>query len=212
MQIAVDGTVFNITSSVDDFCENVARDNRAVLRFAMAKYPDALRLIQERFEKRYGPSSRQFADVLPSPLHCASSSCLKELPRSFLISLMGMSYANMRADASGGCPHCGSQEGFLVYEHFAPDSISQLDVDAIGNYWLDRARRWWAQQKRAEAICDLCNATVPRGAGYLMTSSLICDRCGTKALAGALGELRRDPHYFGSALVRKARPFRAEEI
>lgn len=219
MQIDVDGTVFTIVSSVPDFISRVVQENRAVLRFRTAAYTDTLRLIGEQFERRYGPSSPQYADLIPSPLHCGS--CLKEFPRSFLMALMmpfqrvsGGAQGAAQFGAAGTCPHCGSDESLLVYEHFVRESIAPEDVEAVGNYWLDRARRWWTQQpNRAQAICDTCNAPVLRGGGYLVSNSLLCDKCGAKTLrTGALEQLRRDPHYFGPAIVRKARPFRAEEL
>lgn len=212
MQLSLDGTVFTITSTVPGLCDLITAENRGVLLFRLSHYSDTLSQIMQQLEQRYGPNSSQIIDLMSSPLHCGAQACMRELPQSAIAVAMGMQVANMPRRA-GGCPRCGSDECMLIYEHFVRDDINAADVEAIGNYWLDRARRWWEQSKKSAAICDLCNAGIPRGGGYLNGNSLLCEPCIKKTLEhDALQQLRRNPHYFGSAILRKARPFRAEEF
>src|SRR5262249_3909938 len=110
---------------------------------------------------------------------------------------------------TGVCPQCGSEASLLVYEHFPPDQISEADVEAIRRHWQEEGQSWWEGGARGEAICDNCGSGGPRGRGYLSGTKLVCEECVRNGLlAEGLARLREDPHYYGAALLRKARRLR----
>jgi hypothetical protein len=108
--------------------------------------------------------------------------------------------------SSGRCPKCGNTDSLLVYECFRAEQISERDVEAIRRYWRALAVAWWQTETRQQAICDRCNDTVQRGEGYVDGSELRCDKCVRDGLLKeGLEKLRGNPHYYGGALLRKAR-------
>ncbi len=215
--IMVDRSRFQLVDSVDALCAAIEAEGEGVLRFRSMTYGDVLAELAQKLEKRYGRMSRQYQDSIPSSLLCAG--CLWEFPGSYQLSLqmpdmfggrvVGATPGFDQFGKSGICPQCGSDESLLVYECFPLEQISEDDVEAIRMYWHELARAWWQNQQRSDAICEFCNAEIARGQGYLSGTSLICENCVRKGLMiEGLEKLRDNPHYYGSALLRKARQFR----
>ena len=89
--------------------------------------------------------------------------------------------------------------------------IDPQDHMALPAYWQYLAREFWDGRSRA-AYCDVCNAEIPRGDGYLIGSSLNCESCCLRGLQGVSEDARKnrsyDEDYFGSGMLQKARKFR----
>jgi hypothetical protein len=218
--VKVDGTPFRLVNSVGELCQAIEEEGRGALRFRSKTYGDVLADFTRRVSEKYGKGSGYYRDTVPSPLLCAG--CLWEFPGSYKMSLQmpqmfggrnrvfGATPGFSNFGNSGACPKCGSEESLLVYEHFKEEEVSAADVEAIAEYWRDLARAWWSGSSRTSGICDFCNAGVEKGEGYLEANSLICQRCVDKGLkTEGLERLRSDPHYYGAALLRKARQRRA---
>ncbi len=217
VSIMVDGPKFQLVDSVDTLCAAIEAEGRGVLRIRSVRYGDVLAELAQKLEKRYGRMSRQYQDSIPSSLLCAG--CMWEFPGSYQLSLQspemfgGMVFGATpgfdQFGKSGICPQCGSDESLLVYECFPPEQITEADIEAIRRYWRELARSWWQSEQHSQAICDRCNNDIARGQGYLSGTSLICENCVRKGLMSeGLEKLRDNPHYYGSALLRKARQFR----
>ena len=185
---------------------------RVALRFRSAEYRPTNVALLQRVEAAYGKSSPRESDLAHAELHCAG--CLMEFPWSYRLSLGGHGTAGVVWGATPGfrefgqtgrCPQCGSESSLLVYESFNGWDVTEDDVDRIRRYWRMRARDAWKQLPGQVGCCDDCNGDIPRDEGYLDGSNLICASCAAQKLAGAVEKLRRDPHYFGSALLRKIR-------
>ena len=213
----VDGDEFLLAQSAGELCSAVAKQGRAILRFRSVQYGSLLRDLAQRLQKEYGANSRQYNDLIPSPLLCAG--CLWEFPMSYVMSLqapdmfgdriLGGTPGFDRFGKSGTCPKCGSDESLLVYEYFPTEKITRTDIEAIRKYWQNNAHEWWQSQQRSEAICDRCNGPVSRGGGYLADTDLMCGDCLHRGLmTEGIAHLRNNPHYYGNALLRKARSFR----
>jgi hypothetical protein len=211
--ITIDGTKFPLADSVDALCMAIETGGRGALRFPIATYPSVFTLLGQWAEERYGRESQQFSQVAAASLVCAG--CLGKFPDHFKIGLL-MRYTRVSGAApgfdqfskSGICPQCGSDEALLVYEYVPPEEVSEADIYAIRRYWQERALTWWRNQSRSQAICDFCSTTIARNQGYLFSDRLICEECVQKTLANALNDLKRNPDYYGTGLLRKARPFR----
>lgn len=218
--ITIDGTKFQLVNSVDALCVAIEVDGRGVLRFHSLTYGDVLAKLAQKLEKRYGRTSRQYSDIFSSLLLCTG--CLWEFPGSYILSLQdpelfsgGKMFGGTpgfdQFGKSGFCPQCGSNESLLVYEHFKTEQISEVDIEAISKYWKEQARVWWQSRQSQEAYCDSCNDSISRGQGYVSDKNtrLICENCIQKYLmTDGLENLKKNPHYYGSALLRKARQFR----
>jgi hypothetical protein len=210
----VDGQRFRLCATVESLCEAIQVEGRGVLRFRSLDFGRILGELKRSMENQ--PEGRE-RDVFAAPLACAG--CMWEFPVSYMLSLQspGLFGGNLLGaiagfDAfgkTGVCPQCGSGQSLLVYESFPPEKISRADVEAIRRYWQSQSRKWWEHHAAdASAACDRCSASVARGEGYLNGSHLYCDGCVNQGLmTEGLERLRRDPHYYGSALLRKARAF-----
>lgn len=217
-RVTLDGTEFQLANNIDALYAAIEVEGRGVLRFRSLTYGNVLAELVQRLETRYGPMSRQYRDSVPSPLLCAG--CLWEFPGSYKMSLqapemfadrsvIGATPGFDQFGRSGVCPQCGSNEGLLVYECFLPEQISEADIEAIRRYWRELAQAWRKSQQRSQGICNDCNDDIAQGQGYLFGTDLICENCVRKGLlTEGLESLRNNPHYYGSALLRKARPFR----
>ena len=215
--IMIDGTRFQLVNSLDVLCTIIEAEGRGVLRLRSVTYGDVLFGLAQKLEKRYGKTSSQYRDVVSSVLLCAG--CLWEFPGSYTLSLqapevfgdvvVGATPGFGQFGKTGVCPQCGSDESLLVYECFPPEQISEVDIEAIRMYWREQAHTWWQREQRPNAICDYCNDDIIREQGYLSSASMLCENCIRKGLmAEGLEKLRDNPHYYGSALLRKARQFR----
>ena len=110
---------------------------------------------------------------------------------------------------TGVCPHCGSYESLLVYEYFPLEQISEVDVRAIRKYWQQQALTWWQSQQQRAGTCENCNEIIVWNQGYLSGNDLLCENCVNKGLmTEGLSRLKDNPHFYGRALLRKARRFR----
>jgi uncharacterized protein YjbI with pentapeptide repeats len=212
ISVTIDLTSFPLVNSVAALCAAIEAGGKGVLRFPSLTYGEVYRNLYKQLEKRYGPNSRQSEDMMSSLLICAG--CLWEFPGSYRLSLQirgpavtfGGTPGFDRFGESGICPQCGSRESLLVYEYFPAEQISMSDVSAIRRYWQQLARTWWQSQQRQQAFCDDCNTAIARNQGYLSGSSLICEGCVTRGLmTEGLEKLKGDSHYYGAALLRKAR-------
>ncbi len=216
--IMIDNTNFRLVNNVDALNAAVEEEGRGVLRFTSLSYGNVLAEMAQKIEKRYGRMSRQYLDIIPSLLLCAG--CLWEFPGSYKLSLQAPEFFGNGKRVSGAtpgfnhfgksgiCPQCGSDESLLVYEHFKTEQISEVDIKYICKYWQEQARLWWQNQKRSQAYCDNCNDNISRGQGYLCDTRLICQKCRNDMMSDGLENLKKNPHYYGSALLRKARKFR----
>lgn len=215
--IMIDGTTFQLVNSLDALCATIEAEGRGVLRLHSVTYGDVLFELAQKLEKRYGKTSSQYRDVVSSVLLCAG--CLWKFPGSYTLSLqapevfggvvVGATPGFDQFGKTGVCPQCGSDESLLVYECFPPEQISEVDIEAIRMYWQEQAHVWWQREQHTPAICDYCNNDIARGQGYLSGASILCENCIREGLmAEGLEKLRDNPHYYGSALLRKARQFR----
>jgi len=215
--ISVDGTKFRLVNSVDELCAAIEAEGQGVLRFRSVAYGEVLSELTQKLEKQYGRTSPQYRDSVPSILICAG--CLWEFPGSYKLKLQAPEmFGGMAIGATPGfkqfgetgvCPQCGSNESLFVYESFQAEQIDEADIRAIQKYWQECARKWWNDQQRSEGFCDRCNTTINRGQGYLSGTNLICDNCLHKGLlTEGLEKLKENPHYYGAAILRKARLFR----
>jgi len=83
--------------------------------------------------------------------------------------------------------------------------VTEGHLRQLAAYWRSRAREWWKSDDREEAICDGCDTTLLRDDGYLHGSSLLCRGCCDERLGpSSLGELRKNPDYFGSMELERA--------
>ena len=215
--VNIDDTEFPLVRNVGELVATSSGSGRAAYLFRTLQYRQVLAQTGQLLRARYGDDSAQYRDLIPSPLLCAR--CLWEFSGSYKIGLQMPEFLGRmsgglpggeRFATTGQCPQCGGAESLLVYECFALGSVTQADVEAIQKYWEQKASVWWrSQQDRRDAICDSCNTAIPRGAGYLSGSSLLCEGCVRRGIgAEGLTQLRRDPHYYGAALLRKARSIR----
>ena len=214
--VTIDNTEFPLARTPAELAAAIGSGGRAALLFPSLRYREVLSQAGQLLRARYGDNSAQYRDLIPSPLLCAR--CLWEFPGSYRIGLQMPEFlGRMSGGLPGGehfartgeCPQCGGTESLLVYECFSPEDVTQTDVEAIQKYWEQKASVWWRSQNRSEAICDACNAAIPRGAGSLSGSSLLCDGCVRRGIGSeGLARLRSDPHYYGAALLRKARAMR----
>jgi HEAT repeat protein len=216
--ITIDETKFLLANNVEDLCQAIKGEGRGVLRLRTLDYGDAQIELMQMLDKQYGQKSPQYKQLFASLLLCAD--CLWEFPASYTLSLVGRdmkgvpNWALYEPQArvfaqTGVCPQCGGNESLLVYECFFPEQITQVDVEAIRKYWQERAHAWWQSHQRSDAICDYCNRTIARGQGYLSGSYLSCEDCVRESLmTEGLENLKENPICYGSALLRKARPFR----
>ena len=129
VNVTIDGASFPLVDHVDALRAAIEAGGKGVLRFPSLSYHEVLVDLTQWLEKRYGRTSRQYQDSVPSPLICAD--CLWEFPGSYVLSLYGV-FAHFssvsgatpgfdRFGTSGICPQCGSRECLLVYEYFPPE-------------------------------------------------------------------------------------------
>ena len=85
---------------------------------------------------------------------------------------------------------------------------------AMKAWYRERAKQWWRGSPKQSGICDICNADLSRGEGYLRPGDyLCCERCTNNALTMTDAEwekaLRDIQGYFGPGIpldiVRLAR-------
>lgn len=205
--IEIDRSRLPLYHTLNEFVAAVAARRAAVLRLRLADYADT-------YQEFVG-----FAGTSAAPrLLCAG--CKKQFPGSFTLRLVapevfsgavviGASAAGEQFARSLRCPGCGSAEALFVYDTPAAEEITAKDLDALRAYWRHRAQQWWpAQAGRTEAICDSCNSSVARPEGFLVGSSLYCAACCDNTLGGdALARLQKNPDYFGSGELQRARSF-----
>lgn len=214
-----EGRRFRLCSTVNELCEAIHAEDRGILKFQSMQYSEILGELKLKLESEFQSEPRYASDLFASPLVCAG--CLWQFPPSYILSLQapdlfggklfGATAGFNTFGKSGVCPQCGSEQDLLVYEFFRSEDISQADVDAIQRYWRSLAQRWWQQQneQRSSAICDHCNSDMRRGEGYLLGSNLNCETCVRQGLmAEGLEMLKKNPHYYGVALLRKVRNYR----
>lgn len=209
--VKIDGIDFPLFTSAEAFGTLVQKENRGALRFRSVEYGSVLGRLSTMLPKE------RTDDLFASLLLCAG--CMWQFPGSYMLSLQarehplpfvaGATPGFDRFGETGACPQCGAEESMLVFEYFPPDEITQDDLEAIRTYWHDQAHAWWQSQSRSEGICERCNAVVARGEGCLSGSDLLCAGCIERGLmTEGLGHLRTKPHYYGAALLRKARAAR----
>ncbi|KIL62619.1 hypothetical protein M378DRAFT_751599 [Amanita muscaria Koide BX008] len=210
------GVSFPVMWTVADFIATTASLDRVALRLRTEQYATHMRDIMRQFGSKYAPSSPEYQAFKHTSLVCASCGWL--FPGSYTLSLIGAvngyttvvgatpGYAEF--GKTGTCTKCGSEESFLIYQHYKPPSISQADVDAIRRYWRHLAQQWWSNNTSSSTpLCDACNDYVSQAKTYLIGGRLECERCTDKELVDGLNKLRRDPFYFGDMELQKARSF-----
>ena len=108
------------------------------------------------------------------------------------------------------CNHCGNNEAYYIFDCMSSADITQNDVDLIRKYQQTLAKDWWDNNPTVTQIacfgfdCD-GYGKVERGMGYFVETNIECERCYNKRFSGALDTLKRDPNYYGTGLVRRAR-------
>jgi len=218
--VEVDGVTFPITSDVDKFCEIAATNRACVMLINTKDYAQITQKAFSYFSNKFGGSSDFTKAVSSARLIC--SGCKWEFPGSYTLSLMdpkvfggkfiGATPGYQEFGLTGRCPRCGSGQSLYIYDNPPTEEITQSDVNAIREYWRHLAQQWWKTESRTEGICDSCNALVPRDAGYLCGSWLLCENCCNRRLGpSVLEQLRQNPDYFGAGLLRKVRHFAANK-
>ena len=211
--VIVDETTFPLVHTVDQLLEAASRDGRAALRLATSRFSAAKEEFIRALEAKHGAGSRQARDALMCKFMCAG--CLWEYPLSYELSFgLPESVMNVISGATPGfrefgktasCSQCGSGESLLVYEYFDTSKISPKDVDYIRGYWRARASDVLRSSIRKDENCDLCYSDLQRANSFFDDSRMYCENCVNKVLRNALEQLKKDPHYYGQALLRKAR-------
>ena len=218
--VEVDGVTFPITSDVDKFCEIAATNRACVMLINTKDYAQITQKAFSYFSDKFGRNSDFTKAASSARLVC--SGCKWEFPGSYSLSLMdpkmfggkfiGATPGYQEFSLTGRCPRCGSRQSLYIYDNPPTEEITQSDVNAIREYWRHLAQQWWKTESRTEGICDSCNALVPRDAGYLCGSWLLCEKCCNGRLGpSVLEQLRQNPDYFGAGLLRKARHFAASK-
>ncbi len=212
--VDVDGTPFPLVNNVEAAMDMIESEGRFVLQFRGQEYGARLHELFQSVEERFGQSSNQHRDVIPSLLVCAG--CLWEFPGSYKLALQDVSLFKGNVigatpgyddfGETGQCPQCGSDECLLVYECFDTQAVTQDDVQAIARFWRSAAESWWQNQESPTALCDACSATMRRPDGYVTSNRLRCETCiQSGLLSEGLERLRENPHHYGAALLRKSR-------
>lgn len=211
-ELNLEGTRFLLFTAEAGFFDKCRQSGQAALVLPFADYwPTSSRGYQA---KATGGGTR---------LLCGS--CLVDMAMSFQMSLPGgmMGGGGMIAIGEGlpgnlfdaakaaRCPHCGSDSGILLWDHPNYGEITEHDMEALRELWHFRCQLWWSRNDRSEGICDRCSSNrIPRGEGYHRGSDVICEECAMKATdSEALSELRKNPDYFGTSELRRARSFKS---
>jgi hypothetical protein len=216
-KVVVDGQKFRLCSTVVDLCELVRIEGRGVLRFRSLDYRATLIELKTTARDLLDSGLIDLRDLFASPLLCAG--CLWQFPGSYRLSLQSQGVLGNLIGATAGfdnfgqtgvCPQCGSSLSIFVFESFPPDSITDKDLRAIRRYWHSQARNWWgAYGTTKTTACARCSASIPRNEGYLAGTQMLCDECiNNDLMSVGLEQLRKDPHYYGAGLIRKARASR----
>lgn len=203
------------TLEFETFCQIAADQKACALLIHTREYSQVMQQAHRYFTDRFGENSEAARAVTTARLICPH--CRFEFPASYLVILVAPEMLPAAVagalpgfnafEETGACPHCGGLQALYLYDARSDGAITLADLEALRVYWRSRALMWWKTQGRDAAICDLCSLPLAQEEGYLSGSRLFCESCCDRLLEPdeALANLRRNPDYFGSGEVRKAR-------
>ena len=211
--LSFEGTRFPLFTQQAAFIEECRRSGLAALFLSFTE-----------FWPTYGRA--QQANAFQGGVRLLCSNCIVDMADSFRFSLPGGLGSILggivavgdglpsnlpEAAKSAQCPYCGSGDGILLCDGPDYGEITGQDMDALRELWRSRSTSWWSRKERPEVICDgyQCSSHIPRGEGYYRGFDMICEECARKATASEkLPDLRKNPDYFGTSELRRARNFK----
>lgn len=194
--LTFEGTQFPLFTNESLFFDQCKKSNQAALNLPFAMFWNITSRGQNKFKAITGATR----------LLC--SSCLLEMKKSFPMSLPG---GFMETANSAKCPHCSSNNGILLWDHPDYGKITEQDMEALRDLWQFGCQLWWEQNNRSSGYCDKCSLSISRerSDGYLRGSYVICEKCAIESTnKEALSELRKNPDYWGTSELRRARNFK----
>jgi hypothetical protein len=221
-----DRKTYQIVDSAEAFVAAYEHGKLAALEVQASEYVEVLRAIMTASQSQ-GLNIEHVLD----PFQMICGNCERGLQESMIhaLTMPGMTIVGARTtreerDAflkTGACPNCGHTRFHLLtlpnYAIGQDAEVSLDDIEKLREYSGFVAKAWWTFQSRDTAICDRCNATIRRNEGYasgdivhgqVSTSRIFCSSCADKSFnQEGLEALRKDPHYFGTGRLTKAREY-----
>lgn len=207
-EVRIYGVWMPLTLDFEEFRKLLAKKTACVLLINIDDYPHTWQKLFNYISDNFREDVRLIGTVTSPILICPS--CKLEYSSSQIINITTKSEFFKGTAPTDRCPVCGSKQILFLLDYIAPEEITHSDIEAIRQHWRYLAQTWWKTESRIEALCDVCGSPLFRDTGYVSSSNrhLYCEDCCKRHLCSdALEHLRKNPYYFGSLVLRKARYF-----